>query len=157
MEGDGQDPARPNNFATATQELTSKGALRVTRSDLSARTVVGADGKIRRIVTQHLHLRNDGPGSVSDITGDGEIPSDRNNNRARGSLLYQPVRLHNPRIVNGVFVVDVILAGEGAEVRLEQSETLTGPWSLITPALGAVEIRLPIDTEQRFVRPAETP
>jgi hypothetical protein len=97
---------------------------------------------------------------LADVTGDGETPRDDNNNRAWRSLLYEPIRVVT-RLENGEWVVEVIYAGEGVESpRVERSGALSGPWILIPiprPVGEKVEIRLPLDSAQQFLRAVPGP
>ncbi len=65
MVGDGQDPTKPNNFAEP--DLTQKGAVTVTRTTLSAQTVVIRPGLVGNVITQRLRVHNAGPGTVKDL------------------------------------------------------------------------------------------
>ena len=63
--GDGQDPTKPNNFAEP--DLAQKGAVTVTRTSLSAHTVLIRPGLVGNLVTQRLRVHNAGPGTVKDL------------------------------------------------------------------------------------------
>jgi len=67
VSGDGQNPEAPNNFASATREIGSKGALSFVLVFASAETVRLPGGQIVRFFTQHVRLRNEGPGAVDNI------------------------------------------------------------------------------------------
>jgi len=67
VSGDGQNPEAPNNFASATREIGSKGALSFVLIFASAETVRLPGGQIVRFFTQHVRLRNEGPGAVDNI------------------------------------------------------------------------------------------
>ncbi len=63
--GDGEDPTKPNNFAEP--DLSQKGAVTVTRTALSAQTVVIRPGLVGNVITQRLRVHNAGPGTVKDL------------------------------------------------------------------------------------------
>lgn len=65
VEGDGQDPSQPNNFTEP--DLSEKGAVSVTRTLVSARTVLIRPGLVRNLITQRLRVHNAGPGTVGDL------------------------------------------------------------------------------------------
>lgn len=118
LSGDGQDPMAPNNFASATQEMAKKGALSIARIFTGARTIRLPDGAIVRMVTQHVRIRNEGPGVVDNVR---LTIHDRHRFGGPGP---QPL-LQLPKVIAGS-AAGVVITGDSAAERVEIASLAAG-------------------------------
>lgn len=118
LSGDGQDPMAPNNFASATQEMAKKGALSIARIFTGARTIRLPDGAIVRMVTQHVRIRNEGPGVVDNVR---LTIHDRHRFGGPGP---QPL-LQLPKVIAGS-AAGVVITGDSAAERVDIASLAAG-------------------------------